>query len=224
MVGLEKLTARSGYIRLLGLPFSRVASVGVILDDTLRNDLEEPGKSHPVLDWWNEVLQNQISGSIEGINAMMSMAMALTAGWDEGYTLVANFDEQEDQLRYFADYLAMIDHLFRITGQENTTSFTPLDMALYEGDREQFELAAWRVCDGRRLFRVENGAYGIGPACMQNGDTAVILSGGEIPYILREADQGFLYMGEAYIDEIMTGKLVEDLRAGKTQLQEYFLR
>ena len=96
-------------------------------------------------------------------------------------------------------------------------------MALHDGDRETFENTAWKVCDRRRLFKMENGLYGIGPACMREGDIVVILSGGATPYILREIDQYFHYMGEAYVRKIMNGELIGDLRAGKTTLREYFL-
>lgn len=222
MKDLDKLNERPGFIRLLGLLFSPVSSVGVIMVEEEQEDPKRLNGTHPFLDFWNEVLKNHIPGSKEGIDAIAGMIKTLTAGWHD-HDLGDSPDNQEEEEKCFTEYLTLIDHLFRVTGQENTTLYEPLSMVRYECDQKEFEGLAWGTCEQRRLFKMENGSYGLGPACMQKGDIAVILSGGDLPYILRETDQHFSFMGAAYINDIMRGALAREWRAGNIELQEYFL-
>jgi hypothetical protein len=47
----------------------------------------------------------------------------------------------------------------------------------------------------------------MGPHCMQSGDVVVVLYGGNTPYVLRPRGDGYIFLGQAYVDEIMHGEL-----------------
>lgn len=58
---------------------------------------------------------------------------------------------------------------------------------------------------------------------MQTGDVAVVLYGGNTPYILRPSGDEFLFMGQAYVDNIMEGEVMHSLRAGRLHEQTFCL-
>ena len=68
-----------------------------------------------------------------------------------------------------------------------------------------------------------DGTFGIRPACMREGDIVVVLFGGQSPYILRPHDDAYLLVGQAYVDELMWGHLVDETEAGKVHAQEFCL-
>ncbi|USW57973.1 Putative heterokaryon incompatibility [Septoria linicola] len=60
----------------------------------------------------------------------------------------------------------------------------------------------------RRLFSTATGKIGIGPRSLQPGDMIVILFGGKVPFCLREAQNDYLFLGQAYVKDIMGGEAV----------------
>jgi hypothetical protein len=79
-----------------------------------------------------------------------------------------------------------------------------------DGDAARFSQAALAVCNGRRLFITSSGSLGLGPSCLTVGDTTWVLSGGELPFILRlENDDHYLVVGECFVDGQMQGEVVE---------------
>lgn len=61
--------------------------------------------------------------------------------------------------------------------------------------------------NGRRPFVTSKGLLGLGPKEMEEGDVAVIVSGGEVPLILRKRpDGGHQLIGEAYVNGVMDGE------------------
>lgn len=75
-----------------------------------------------------------------------------------------------------------------------------------------FLLAARFACVGRRLFHTSRGYVGMGPALLQTGDIVCVLSGGAMPFILRQdrrsrpSKRRFQLIGEAYVHGIMHGE------------------
>ena len=68
-----------------------------------------------------------------------------------------------------------------------------------------------------------NGNFGLGPAAARKGDIVVVLYGGDAPCVLRPYGDAYLYMGQAYIDDLMQGELVDEMEAGRAQEQEFCL-
>ncbi|KAI1736411.1 heterokaryon incompatibility protein-domain-containing protein [Xylaria scruposa] len=95
------------------------------------------------------------------------------------------------------------------------------------------------TCIGRRFFMTDSGHMGLGPANLAVGDEVHVILGLQIPAILRKAssdsdrgtdylgasDNDWLYVGQAYVHELMIyrGALEDDIQNGKVQLQELLL-
>jgi hypothetical protein len=62
---------------------------------------------------------------------------------------------------------------------------------------------------GRRPFITSEGYVGIGPAKLQAEDVVVIICGTEVPLLLRPCGGVYELIGEAYVDGIMDGELME---------------
>jgi hypothetical protein len=70
---------------------------------------------------------------------------------------------------------------------------------------KSWERTRWNRC----FFTTEEGHMGVGPFCVQPGDIAVILFGGEFPFILRQFGSRYKLIGDAYIHGTMHGELVD---------------
>jgi len=79
------------------------------------------------------------------------------------------------------------------------------------------------LCGGYRFFWTDKKDYGIGPACMREGDIVVVFYGAGAPCVLRPKGDKYLMLGEAYVDSIMNGELVREVEEGKRQEQEFCL-
>ena len=66
---------------------------------------------------------------------------------------------------------------------------------------------------GRTLFKTNKGMFGLGHAVIQRRDIVCLLWGTRSPIILRprnnEANDGFTFVGDAYVDGIMYGEFLE---------------
>jgi hypothetical protein len=65
--------------------------------------------------------------------------------------------------------------------------------------------------NGRRPFITEKGRLGLGPSMMQAGDIVAVILGAEVPFILRRRKEDGRYevIGEAYVDGIMDGEVMD---------------
>ncbi|PQE29702.1 Heterokaryon incompatibility protein [Rutstroemia sp. NJR-2017a WRK4] len=65
-----------------------------------------------------------------------------------------------------------------------------------------------RAAMKRAFFVTEKGYMGLGPSSMVEGDLVYVLSGGQVPFILRPtiSAEGFALVGESYIHGIMDGE------------------
>lgn len=82
------------------------------------------------------------------------------------------------------------------------------------------------ACMGRRFFITRRGYMGLAPAASQKGDLVSVLLGGNIPFILRNNGQNHRLIGQAYVHGIMAyedDKMAEDIRNGRTRLQDFLL-
>lgn len=189
-----------------GITFDEVVSVSDI--HTL--SMDEYGSLHPLpdlmLQLWFEFApsdsENQSSHS-----HFEKLCRSLTAGYTENGEAVHQL-AAEQSLTFYADYLAFIDRLLQSSGQK-TRSFTPSHLAAIEGDWERFARAVRYACKFRRIFRTGKGHVGLGPACTDIGDQVCVLVGGTVPYMARPVEEGYNFLGECYIDEIMRGELFE---------------
>jgi len=100
------------------------------------------------------------------------------------------------------------------------------------GDAARFLETAIPVCERRRMFLTMNGFLGIGPDCVQEGDIVCVLSGGDLPFILRPVQpksephnepeitalhseqssaKHYRLVGECYVEGLMNGEAISAL-------------
>ncbi|KAH6667844.1 heterokaryon incompatibility protein-domain-containing protein [Halenospora varia] len=74
-----------------------------------------------------------------------------------------------------------------------------------------FRLQLRRTALERRPFLTCKGHIGLGPRNILPGDVICIFLGGEIPFVLREGNNGrYRLVGEAYVHGIMDGEFIKD--------------
>ena len=58
---------------------------------------------------------------------------------------------------------------------------------------------------------------------MRNGDVVIVLYGGNTPYVLRSRGDEYIFIGQAYVDEIMHGEIFHESRMFALQEQVFCL-
>jgi hypothetical protein len=98
------------------------------------------------------------------------------------------------------------------------------DQSLYDSTEEYqcLSLSTWEevskgigsIIEDKDMFLTAQGYLGLGHEGFQVGDTVCILSGGDVPFLLREHVQEdqkvFLFLGECYIHGVMDGEAMYD--------------
>ncbi|KAH7116534.1 heterokaryon incompatibility protein-domain-containing protein [Dactylonectria estremocensis] len=99
------------------------------------------------------------------------------------------------------------------------------------------------ACEGRRIFLLENGDFGLGPESAKVGDNVVILLGSQVPLVLHRRDHSGIrrlvdlenkrklfkstwkLVGQAYVHNLMRyqGNLEQDIHNSRVVLEEYLL-
>jgi hypothetical protein len=74
---------------------------------------------------------------------------------------------------------------------------------------------------GRRYIISETGLQGIGPEICHYDDIIVVALGCTTPLVLRKEDQGYSFVGEAYINSYMYGKAVNEVNSGMRRLETF---
>lgn len=77
------------------------------------------------------------------------------------------------------------------------------------GDPEAYEALAANYCFNRTFILTLDGKLGIGPIDSRPGDNVVLLYGGQIPYIIRKRESGWEFLGESYIEGLMSGEAIK---------------
>ncbi len=65
------------------------------------------------------------------------------------------------------------------------------------------------VAPHRKFFTTTKGLIGLGPRSMRAGDIICIMSGGRVPYVLRDERNHHRLIGEAYVHGLMEGQAVD---------------
>ena len=96
-----------------------------------------------------------------------------------------------------------------------TTWFEHLDRVFVPGkpDASRFHEAFLSACRGRRFFVTKKGYMGMGPQNLKEGDAVVIIFGGQVPYVLRQADDDTSkFVGDCYVPGLMQGEAIDSWR------------
>ncbi|KAE9380144.1 hypothetical protein N431DRAFT_459106 [Stipitochalara longipes BDJ] len=77
----------------------------------------------------------------------------------------------------------------------------------------------------RRFFTTRNGLMGMAPPHVEVDDLVCVLLGARVPFLLRKGDGFYTLVGEVYVsDGYMYGTAINDMRAGKIQVQDFEIR
>lgn len=84
------------------------------------------------------------------------------------------------------------------------------------GDTHRFLATTEELCRGRCFFVTKGGLMGLGPRIMSPGDKVCILFGSQVPFVMRPSplEQQYRLCGESYIQGIMNGEAIEQLKQG----------
>jgi hypothetical protein len=79
--------------------------------------------------------------------------------------------------------------------------------------KARFEHSMRQALRGRKFFITSKGYFGIGPSGLQHTDNICILSGGRLPYIIRQngtpGEGMFTFIGECYVHGLCQGQALD---------------
>jgi hypothetical protein len=206
---------------LIGVFYDAVVSVGQEMDGFTLRDPEQYAAAgmHPFLSVYEQKkTEVSLPESYEGneYDDWCAFARTLTAG-SIGSSYIHVHTDQDAQLLHLKSCIKFLDSLQRET-LDDTQNYTVPD-----GMISRYMSDSYFYCNQRRFFWTENGTFGLGPICMCPGDIVVVLYGGNTPYVLRSKGNQYLFLGQAYVDNLMQGELVGEVHAGRSQSQEFCL-
>ena len=117
---------------------------------------------------------------------------------------------KNDYELYYRDFRHAL-HIICPGGVVNGAPMPQLNLILRQntaGFRPFFE-AFSVVAPGRRFFVSIAGYMGLGPPGMRPGDMLCVFLGGQVPWIIREVDGGYVLVGECYVHGLMNGEAIE---------------
>jgi hypothetical protein len=200
----------SQLLSLHGIRYSEITRVHEIMNPHNMKD----HKRHPFLNIYRAIVGPHDT-DIDEAPPLKSyiLARTLTAGCNSEMEDITSATPEEQTL-FWCSFLAIIGCLYAGTNHLSLRK---------ESSLESFYDEAEIVCTDRRIFQARNGDFGLGPSSAREGDIIVVLFGGNTPYILRPHDQAYLFVGQAYVDDLMQGQLVDEMEAGRVHEEEFHL-
>jgi hypothetical protein len=212
------------HLTLRGIPYSPVLKVDPIIHFSRNGSIYTPDSDapdpstitdtmHPLRKLLTAIWPLATSGipDDERVKRLYYLARTMTAGTCP-FPLheYAHRLSEEIRERY---YEAFIHLLSRISYLEDNPSSSEDDYP-HTPDSRALELSMQYICDDRRIIWTQRG-FGLGPGSTQKGDVVVVLHGGNTPYVLRSREGGeYVFLGQAYVDEIMYGECMLGLLRG----------
>jgi len=184
------------------------------------------GESHPISALWKHVVGDECIETSEAIQSVKKLARTLTIGFytdqsNEGAFAFAASDEGEKW--HTANFLAYVEDLSHEFPEQSFVAIESLKLRIGNGKANNYRYVSNRLCGSRPLLVTENGSYGVGTASMRPGDIIVVLFGCDMPCVLRSFNNNYLFLGLAYVDEIMQGELIDEMVRGKRVVEEFCL-
>jgi Heterokaryon incompatibility protein (HET) len=131
---------------------------------------------------------------------LQAFTRTLTAGLSRGYKAASeDANHHEDTCRWLFEHLGT-----------KIPVASPLKRAkwslLPSIDSGRFQEIFVRTCMDRRFFVTKGGYMGVGPETMKQGDIIAVLFGGRVPFVLRPVNGHYRFLGDGFVDGIMTGE------------------
>lgn len=182
---------------------------GAVLDT-----IQTVGSSIPLVDLYAigphlQVLIQWCNGV--GISAT-TLAATLTAGRNKYGQLLSERERNELDV----NLAAILESL----KSESSLSELPADrQGLDVSGGSEWRAVLWRFIVYRQPFVTKLGEFGLGPRGMEEGDSIIVLWGGQCPFVTRKAEQGQWHLkGECFVESWVHGDAVEVLvRENRTE-------
>ncbi len=203
-------------LRVEGIMIGTVKTVGIAVD--LNKVLSQPvtGASIPKLraacqafrQWWS------LFRTVRGDSILEQDVFERTVfggRWSPAYEL-----HQEHRLQLFSSFSKTLlpDPPEVILGLPSTTNFAALGDIDNEKNQKAMVSAASLRMHGKRLVISDSKHMGLAPWDSEEGDILCVLLGCSFPVILRPTDGNYMLIGEVYVDELMNGEAIAQLRKG----------
>lgn len=206
-VSIKITEANENILEVSGFHFDIVATHTQINNELWFRSEKHTIENHPVLDFWRRQ-QSDPTLYPTGDPTIFAYAMALTAGKHDLYITMENYRES------FEAYIVRLQEMDR---QEPTDSGSPLRKEANTGNWRKWERAARDTCWNRTFFTTDKGYIGMGPKAVLDGDLVCVLSGGRVPFILRQNGDMFQLVGECYVYGIMSGQAVQLMKGSRKE-------
>ncbi|KAH7075690.1 heterokaryon incompatibility protein-domain-containing protein [Paraphoma chrysanthemicola] len=96
---------------------------------------------------------------------------------------------------------------------------------LSEEEAENFaiDIRIAQMLNGRKVFIGENGYCGIVPDHTDEGDLICVLFGCDVPVVLRQEAEHFIFIGECYVLGLMYGEAITAVRQGNIGSKQFVI-
>jgi hypothetical protein len=78
-----------------------------------------------------------------------------------------------------------------------------------------------QMLDGRKVFIVDNGYCGLVPDHTEEGDMICVLFGCDVPVVLRQKADHYIFIGKCYVRGLVYGEAIEALERGNTNAERF---
>jgi len=169
--------------------------------------------------WWNVFIDN-VGSTSEDIEVFQRTFVG--GAWAPRYS-EGEFKEDETQrlALFFGLLQRLLPHLAESSLKPPPIAPDPVDdETLEKRERAMVSAAALRM-HAKRIVISERKLGGLAPKLAEVGDKIAVLLGCDFPVVLREVDGKCELIGEVYVDSIMNGEAMDDLKSGKYE-KRYF--
>ena len=214
----EPSKSETDTLRLSGICFDAATYTSSKMEPHKFKEFNRTLEPHPLVTLWRDIA----SGLFESTSGSFTkMARTLTTGLTETLHIVEDL-ALDEQKPFYAEFFAFMKILFQQIEKMPAT----LDACIGsfgEADPRSHWIFSSSVCESWKVFHTSKGFFGVGPACMKNGDLVVLLCGGCHPYVVRPMPDGggYLFLGGCYIDDIPSGKVDVSFNEANLEVFEF---
>ena len=231
--GIASVSNNNTVLNVLGKIIDTVESLGTA--QTVDNIIPVLDEDPTIPDWvrskwtkrqlqtiWSEMLFGEATrAEAETLtHALNSYPNYITGGtMDDALwrTLICNTTFTGERIRdaYHENYLSWRAVKAMLLSAENHFDAV---MSEHYSRAKIFDQVHSNAITGKRFFTTQRGFIGLAPSRTVRGDLVCVLKGATVPFILREADKGYILVGESYCHGIMYG---EAMQMRELEMQEF---
>jgi hypothetical protein len=181
-------------------------------------------------DWWNTFVatfSNSLSSQARFARAVSCSSWDFETEEEYATKLEAVF-ALSDQLLSESDVLRLNPPSRSSTMASSVTSLLDEEEGIIDvedGDEEKEKMSAaleaGLMMNQRRMFISSSGLVGLAPWNAAEGDVVCVLLGCKLPVVLRRNGQGWVLIGEAFVEAFMDGEAMVGLRGGEFVLETF---